>query len=446
MRKAVLVVVMAAFGLSIQAPVRATARTNQEPKFSLRTVAARVPVAEPSVQVDQTTAAGIHISTPSSGLTPVWSSANESSAFSAASTGQDGGDVEMATDSRGRLYEVELDSPSGASVLPVSVSVDHGRHFRLLTQLGQRQGPGFDRPWMTAWGNGELVVTATALGSSTTSDHDVAWRSEDGGRTWAGPFTVAPGVLAGPPLHASDGALYVAQGGRTTGVLWRSDDGGRTWARSEFSTAGANDFFGWPVLSQDRSGHLYCAWEIEQADPVYGFVLGSEVFLARSDDRGAHWTPRVQLNLAGHTGMDPWVVAGAEGRVEVSYYQARQTLVGPDGSSDFGTPTTVWDVELTQVSKAQTPHPVLGSTTVAAAVHRGSICVEGQECISPQTYGVGNVPGPLDRRFLDLFEMSLDPHGAAVVAFPHDRPAPPNILDASIDVMVAVQTSGIRMW
>lgn len=77
------------------------------------------------------------------------------------------------------------------------------------------------------------VGSATQPGGGSGEARPMVWRSEDGGRTWAG---------GGGPVHPLDrvkslGRTFVAHGAEEGpdhlghDVLWRSDDGGRRWDR-----------------------------------------------------------------------------------------------------------------------------------------------------------------------------------------------------------------------
>lgn len=438
-----LVVVVAAGSLVMGTAAGGSAATNGD-RFRITRIA-NVYAAEPSVKVDPTSASGIHITTPAYGPTQVWSAATERGSYGAVATDGNGGDTDLALDGRGRLYEVEILDENGNSTLPVSVSRDDGVSFRRAASL-VRPGQNFDRPWITAWGNGHVFVTALDLDASP--GRYVGWRSDNAGRTWSAPRTIAANLLwGGPPIRTHDGALLVATGGVGAAVANRSTDDGRTWRRFQIAALGDTGWAHWPVFAEDAHHHLYAVWDREQTDPVVGVPLGCAVYLARSDDGGRHWTAPLKLSASDRTANAPWIVAGDDGRVDISYVAARQTLAGPDAGPDIGTPTTVWDVMMAQLTHADRRSPSLRTVTVAAAIHTGSDCVDGEMCLAPQQFGRGNFPSPFDRRLLEFFQIAADRHGNAVIAYPKDRPMTElqTQTGPSMDLYVAVQTSGPRL-
>ena len=120
-------------------------------------------------------------------------------------------------------------------------STDSGRSFAALTTvasvpslaLGMHRGPRI------AVSGGALVVTAIAGTAGKRQDGDLlAWRSDDGGRTWTGPV-----VINDVPAAAREGLHAMAARGPTIVTAWldlrdkgtrlysaTSTDGGRTWA------------------------------------------------------------------------------------------------------------------------------------------------------------------------------------------------------------------------
>ncbi len=120
-------------------------------------------------------------------------------------------------------------------------STDSGRSFPALTTvasvpslaLGMHRGPRI------AVSGGALVVTAIAGTAGKRQDGDLlAWRSDDGGRTWTGPV-----VINDVPAAAREGLHAMAARGPTIVTAWldlrdkgtrlysaTSTDGGRTWA------------------------------------------------------------------------------------------------------------------------------------------------------------------------------------------------------------------------
>lgn len=120
---------------------------------------------------------------------------------------------------------------------------------------------------------------------------------------------------------SSDGIVYVAwrkifDGNIRETVVSRSIDGGET-----FSTPAivGNDRWIYPAcphrpasLGVDRQGRLYVVWYTEGADET------PSIHLAYSDDQGATFSPKQQLNMSKGTFPDhPQMAVDPEGRVVV---------------------------------------------------------------------------------------------------------------------------------
>jgi hypothetical protein len=158
--------------------------------------------------------------------------------------------------------------------------------------------------------------------------------SDRGGNCVDGDNTVEGAV----PAVGPDGTVYLAWAGPRGIEFDRSTDGGRTWGADrvisnipggwDFPVAGVFRANGLPITKTDtsigpHSGRVYVAWSDQRNGDT-------DVFLMFSDDRGAHWSPRVRVNGdAVGNGRDqffPWIdVDPMTGRVHLVYYDRRAT-------------------------------------------------------------------------------------------------------------------------
>jgi hypothetical protein len=171
-------------------------------------------------------------------------------------------------------------------------------------------------------------------------------RSVDGGATFGAPVTVSDGLRAVQPTPVAVGgdrvvvgaldlagdvgnyeARHGGQGGpppedRWRVVSWTSTDGGTTFAapvtvaaelvvpaRIIVNLAPAPSF----TPDPSAEGRLYAAWDAGRGD-------GRDVFLARSDDAGATWSPAVPVAPRPKGQFLPAVGVSPTGRVDVAFY------------------------------------------------------------------------------------------------------------------------------
>ena len=403
--------------------------------------------AEPGIRVDPTTGTVFVVSPVAS--TQLWSSSDDGTTWRrAGSTRGGGGDSDLAIDSDGVLYAVEPLAAGGvlSTTIPVSVSRDHGRTFGRPHPLDPTaSGVKWDRPWITAFGHGHVVVTAR-----NTSGPSEAWVSANGAQTFAGPFAIAANpIIGGPLLSTAGGRLYTAyaeldSSGAIAVRLATSVDGVQ-WQRTTVARAldPSPVFFydveRFPVVAIDQAGRLFVAFSVCET-PGVAAEINCQVLAANSTDGGGTWSIPETVSQAGHSAIYPWIVAGRAGHADLVFYQANQAL-GPDLGPDLGTAATTWNVVMAQTSDGGATWT---SSMAARAFHTGSICTQGVSCAG-QT-GVGNVPLPFDRRDLDFFAVASDQAGNAMIAYPKDRP--PAGIDAAlvrVDLTVAKQASGPRL-
>lgn len=95
-----------------------------------------------------------------------------------------------------------------------------------------------------------------------------------------------------------------------------------------------------PSLAQDKAGNLYAAWTEAGTYNTY---------YAYSTDSGTTWSPKVQVNRDDvFTTVLPWIDAGDDGRVAISFYGS---VV--DGNPQLGSFRGPWDVYVNTVTNAR---------------------------------------------------------------------------------------------
>ncbi|MHB8718534.1 MAG: hypothetical protein ACYDAC_06545 [Candidatus Dormibacteria bacterium] len=115
-------------------------------------------------------------------------------------------------------------------------------------------------------------------------------------------------------------------------------------------------------------GTLYVVSE----DPIYAAdgttVVGKDVQVIRSSDRGVTWTklPPIPGTTTG-TAAFTWVAAGSNGHIGVIYYQ---TSVGGRADAVNGS----WDAKWAETTDATDPTPSWTVRTLDTGVHTGAIC------------------------------------------------------------------------
>jgi hypothetical protein len=160
----------------------------------------------------------------------------------------------------------------------------------------------------------------------------------------------------------------------------------------------------------DRAGAIYVVWT--ERHPT---VKGTWTMLARSTDGGRRWSAPVKVNHTPLTTAFPWVTAGDDGRIAVSYYG---TTAG--GNSPQTVPTTAsWRVYSSYSTDGGGHFREYATTGV---MNNGAICTSGTDCAAGS------------RNLLDFFETAMDARGCLVTAF----------ADNTVDPQTAAVVSYVR--
>ena len=285
--------------------------------------------------------------------------------------------------------------------------------------------PSDDRQWVAAYGPQTVYMSyrqVLAAGANASNVIFVA-KSTDGGKTF--PSTVATyqptslvlarreGNLAVDPYN---GNLYTSfrpqeLNGHTRAELWllKSTDGGQTWALSQIYQGPAGTDVGniFPVMAVDRGGNVHLAFS--QCDYNSGTANSSncQVLLMSSADQGTTWLDPVRVNNGADTSyaIFPWMVAGSDGVVDITWYGSNIT---------DSTQAANWHMYFTQTTNAMAASPVFNQVqAVSQVVHNQDICLKGGAC-------GGN------RDLAEYYQITLDPEGNANIAFTDDVTSDPS--------------------
>ena len=212
-------------------------------------------------------------------------------------------------------------------------------------------------------------------------------------------------------------------------------------------TSGPGSIEHWPsiAVSTDTSasapaGTIYIVWDTaprggttnQGCSGSTGSAIGNpsllqnSIKLSYSNDEGQTWSPAMTVASPGTTVMWPWIAAGANGNVNVVWYQANQ-LTDPDCDSAnlvCGTAQpcpTQWSIQseniygltsgsptIQQVNAVQDPVP--GAQTSSphpnGTIHIGKVCEGGTTCVATGE----------DRRLGDYFTNAIDQNGCVMIA------------------------------
>lgn len=306
-------------------------------------------------------------------------------------------DPTLTYDTAGNVYIAGI-SPD---TLYVAKSADQGRTWTsspfatILT----------DREWLAA--DEENVVY---LNGNQTGRGRRLWKSVDGGLTFneAGsiklPNTGPPSPIA---VDQSDGRLffpsvdYTVYPGEPSGVaVYPSARAGVYSDRIDAEVPGglphASGFIN--AITLDKAGNIYVASNTNR-----------EVRVSYSTDRGLTWqTSTVASGTA--TVLWPWVSAGSDGRVGVSWLQSNRSSNTESGAAQYRVHAaqSITAHGWTDGCNAEHPPVWQRSLVTPQPIHDGTICQQGLAC---------NLSTGADRRLGDYHTNSITADGTFVVAY-----------------------------
>jgi hypothetical protein len=282
------------------------------------------------------------------------------------------GDPALAFDASGHAYYATLGFrfvSSANETTPdvlVANSGDGGKTWnvsRIASGSGVATSPGafLDKEYVTAWGNGNALVTygnfTDVQKGVTESAHIYSSVTHDFGKSWSAPVVISGSLdeaFVSTPVVAADGSIYVSflnttdlstgrddyevvkldpQTGAAVGapvkvatVIDGATDypiafGRQTYQDSVFRSWAAGNIAADPTNAQ----HLAVVWSDMRnsvtpapSDP-YSAVTNSDVVVSESTDGGATWSTPTAIALPGDQFM-PWAVFDGSGKLRVGFF------------------------------------------------------------------------------------------------------------------------------
>lgn len=361
----------------------------------------------------------LYASDPSIGI---WRSEDHGRTFTKAQASgiTGGGDGDIVIDAQGCIHWLGLfgTAADGSDApIPYQRSCDKGATFTDAFDLSN--GTGSDREWIGQSDDG--VLYASWRGGNGTRSVISVTTSFDQGRTWTPLVDMADDAVGGPIVAgAVAGQVFEAMttfadlpamGEVASGIqLARSFDHGHTWQVVPILEPPQSAQVGligfptsiFPVVDADDAGNLYVVFSVDQQmlpQTVPKPAARFSVYLMVSQDLGDTWSAPRLLSNPAKVALMPWVVAGADGRIAVTWYENTAGLpadVLPDA----------WNVKLWETLDATDPaSPAVTVQLNDLPNHIGAVCTSGTGCLAG------------DRSLLDFFEVTLSAQGHPVAVW-----------------------------
>ena len=333
--------------------------------------------------------------------------------------GLGGGDDQIDVSPGGYLYVSSLwlgDVTMSTSYDGGTGGVEPGQAWTVHPAAAGPGSPVDDRQWIAAYGPQTVYMTYASDGLTIPPGVVGLFfvKSTDGGKTFSPPTEVTPvtplnavdveGNLVVDPYNGNLYTAYVPNPGSNLIKLASSTDAGATWRITNAYTgpAGNDNRAVFPILAVDRGGNLHMTFSSCTAS------RSCHVYLTSSTNPGAAtptWLPAVQVDSGINTAVEPWIVAGSPGVVDITWLGS--TAASPDVVSD-------WHVFFAQTRNALSTTPTFEQNQAEEAVmHDKSICFNGGGCA-----GAGSPGSDLGNRdLLEYYTMTLDPDGNANIAY-----------------------------
>lgn len=363
----------------------------------------------------------IYASDPSIGI---WRSTDDGRTFTkmAARGITGGGDGDIVIDDAGCIHWLGLfgtGADGTEAPIPYQRSCDGGATFTDALDLSN--GTGSDREWIGRSDGGVLYASWRGANETTGQNVISVVTSFDDGLTWTPMADMAPDAVGGPIVAGLEGQVFEAMttfsdlpamGEIQSAIqLARSFDHGRHWDVVPVFTPPQSAQVGlvgfptsiFPVVDADDAGNLHLVFSADQrmvpSASVPKPAARYGVYLMTSQDQGQSWSEPRLLSDPAKVALMPWVAAGAEGRIAVTWYENVAGLpadVLPDA----------WNVFLAESIDALAPGAAFEAVQLNDAPnHIGAVCTSGTGCLAG------------DRSLLDFFEVAIRPSGQPIAVW-----------------------------
>jgi len=371
------------------------------------------------------------------------------------------GDPVVIFDSLGNLYYAHLSNPGAGwwiDRIVVQKSTDNGQTWNDGAGIGQNIEPQVqDKEWLAvdltqSPYRGNIYVTWTEFdvyGSSNPSDSSRIRfsKSTDEGETWSNPVVISDvsgncidddnTTEGAVPCVGPNGEIYVSWAGPVGLVFDKSTDGGVTWGTDVFVSdipggwayiiPGIYRANGMPITMCDISdsphnGDIYICW----SDQRNG-ITDTDIFLAKSTDSGATWSPAQRVNddkttrhqffvwstidqSTGHlwfvfydrrnttgSATDVYVVKSTDGGNTFENFKVSESSFTPTASIFFGDYTNIaaWEGKIYPIWTRL--HDGIRSTWIALVSDSSTITIAEDEIYKPEEFLLfQNYPNPFN--------------------------------------------------
>lgn len=336
--------------------------------------------------------------------------------------GPGGGDTEIVFDHTGKMYYNDL---YALACFTAGTTPDNGATVASNAN-GCSDGGSADRQWMGLYDPkpGEPTISAyTGPKPLQYMEYNDGGgrvdRSTDGlNFTLAGSYAESTGNNEDSPIvvdqYTGKVLAGMTQGGNFALAEGTPDaTGNLTFAQidTKIPTSGSvHSLF--PVTVQDSNRNVYIVYVPQSSNAALGTKAFHVYYIwaaPGADNTWSQWHGPYRVDNVGddnHTALMPWAAAGADGNLDVVWYDTNR--VENPSKVDSSNPKA-WNVEFAQINAADSDAPAIEQTTVTPhPFHYNSICISGTGCITSQG----------DRNLADFFEVTLDPDGRAHIVYP----------------------------
>ena len=253
-----------------------------------------------------------------------------------------------------------------------------------------------DRQWQEFLGANSVYLYYRTIAPAVTQIQ----RSDDGGLTFGPAATAGTTTQVGPiDVHQKTEVVYAA---KSTGVVAIGKPPAPGLPPLQYTNVQA-------ATDPNGVAHLFFVVKVADDETPNGTVYvcysnDREILLKHSTDQGATWSKAVRVNQEPlKTNVFPWLDTGTKtGSVGIVWYGTTHPE-NDDGAQ--------WKVYYAQSFNATADEPTFEIAEVT----------EPEHVIHGSNISEGGLTGAANRNLIDYFQLSIDPLGAAVVAYTDDH-------------------------